>query len=179
MEGVGSRQSRASARYAASPSAPVFNGPVRRWKKQWVTSQTNGSGGGGNNNRKNPPPLLLCRWTPLSSSTADEPPRRRFRYAPIVPIERGNMKTLEKDSNGGRRTGITTTTTQTNNGSDIVSESDAITLSEKPSNGEEEEEEEALEPNEDQADSNKAPFHGFYPRDEKRTESNEGRKMMS
>lgn len=82
MEGAGSRQSRASSRYASSPSAPPFNGPVRKWKKQWVTSQSSGLNSG--NNRNNAPPLLLCRWTPLSATaSADEPPRRRFRYAPV------------------------------------------------------------------------------------------------
>uniref|UniRef100_A0A5B7AZD7 Uncharacterized protein n=1 Tax=Davidia involucrata TaxID=16924 RepID=A0A5B7AZD7_DAVIN len=100
MEGVGSRLGRASSRYGP---ATVFTGPVRKWKKQWVhvsssssnvsyqnTSQSNGNG---NNNAST---LLLCRWTPISqthtgnpdnNSGEAEPPRRKFRYTPIVVLE--------------------------------------------------------------------------------------------
>lgn len=95
MEGVGSRQSRASSRYSSSPSAPVFNGPVRKWKKQWVSSRSNNQHNG--SSRNDAPPLLLCRWTPLSA-TAEEP-RKRFRYAPIVPIEKGKSEGKEKVGN--------------------------------------------------------------------------------
>ncbi|KAL8462452.1 hypothetical protein ACS0TY_033464 [Phlomoides rotata] len=95
MEGAGSRQSRASSRYASGPSPAPFNGPVRRWKKQWVSDNQNKP-----NKRNDAPPLLLCRWTPLSA--ADEPPRRRARYTPIVPIEKGNMmKSTENEGRGG------------------------------------------------------------------------------
>ncbi|KAL0443331.1 UNVERIFIED_CONTAM: hypothetical protein Slati_2055800 [Sesamum latifolium] len=115
MEGVGSRQSRASSRYAPSPSAPVFSGPVRKWKKQWVSSQSNNQNNG--NNRNDAPPLLLCRWTPLpATATADEPRKRRFRYAPIVPIERGNVEALEKGSNEAR----TSIRSQSENGADMT-----------------------------------------------------------
>ncbi|KAG8386083.1 hypothetical protein BUALT_Bualt03G0112000 [Buddleja alternifolia] len=122
MEGVGSRQSRASARYGPGPSAAVFNGPVRKWKKQWVSSHSNA------NNRNDTPPLILCRWTPLSDA-ADEPPKRRFRYAPIVPIEKGNMEALEKVSDEAR----TSTMNQSKSGANMGSESDG--MFEKPSTG--------------------------------------------
>lgn len=90
MEGVGSRLGRASSRYG--PAATVFSGPVRKWKKRWVhVPQSYHSShpqfNGGNSSR-----LVLCRWTPISSSTvtdsgsagsAEEPPRRKFRYTPV------------------------------------------------------------------------------------------------
>lgn len=90
MEGVGSRLGRASSRYG--PSAAVFSGPVRKWKKRWVHvpqsyHSSHPQSNGGSSSR-----LLLCRWTPISSSTvtdsgspgsAEEPPRRKFRYTPV------------------------------------------------------------------------------------------------
>jgi hypothetical protein len=101
MEGVGSRLGRASSRYG--PAATVFTGPVRKWKKKWVhvsqstltyqnsQSQSNGHNSTTTNNGGSR--LLLCRWTPLSSSpaatavadsgSAEEPPRRKFRYTPV------------------------------------------------------------------------------------------------
>ncbi|KAJ8527651.1 hypothetical protein K7X08_015102 [Anisodus acutangulus] len=91
MEGVGSRLGRASSRYGSS--APVFSGPVRKWKKQWVSSSTqpnNNLRGNTNNNNVAGPKLMLCRWTPLSTSfrsSDDETPKRKFRYAPIVDLE--------------------------------------------------------------------------------------------
>ncbi|KAH6768048.1 hypothetical protein C2S51_013384 [Perilla frutescens var. frutescens] len=95
MEAAGSRQSRAASRYAASPSPPVFSGPVRKWKKQWVScshsTNTNANNGG---KRNEAPPLLLRRWTPLS---ADEPPARRFRYTPIVPIRKGKSRSVDDE----------------------------------------------------------------------------------
>ncbi|KAI3456879.1 hypothetical protein Pfo_013542 [Paulownia fortunei] len=163
MEGVGSRQSRASSRYASSPSAPVFNGPVRKWKKQWVSSSLSNNLNNGNN-RNNAPPLLLCRWIPLSASasaSADEPPRRRFRYAPIVPIEKGNMKAPEKVSNEAR----TSIRNQSNNGADRRSDSDDML--EKPSTGDIFREE-AQELTEDQADSNKSLVHGSYSEEKRK-----------
>uniref|UniRef100_A0A5B7B150 Uncharacterized protein n=1 Tax=Davidia involucrata TaxID=16924 RepID=A0A5B7B150_DAVIN len=106
MEGVGSRLGRASSRYGP---ATVFTGPVRKWKKQWVhvsssssnvsyqnTSQSNGNG---NNNAST---LLLCRWTPISPThTGDldkqeEPPRRKFRYTPIVVLEEQKREAAKK-----------------------------------------------------------------------------------
>ncbi|XP_065862454.1 uncharacterized protein [Euphorbia lathyris] len=103
MEGVGSRLGRASSRYGPSATPAVFNGPVRKWKKKWVhvsPSSTSGnqnshlqSNGHANSNNSR---LLLCRWTPLSPSPttatavdtpSEEPPRRRFRYTPIVVLE--------------------------------------------------------------------------------------------
>ncbi|KAL1556244.1 hypothetical protein AAHA92_11894 [Salvia divinorum] len=95
MEAVGSRQSRASSRYASGPSPPVFTGRVRKWRKQWVTSPAATISKAGK--RNDAPPLRLCRWTPLSSAAADDPPKRRFRYAPIVPIEKGKMKSVEEE----------------------------------------------------------------------------------
>ncbi|KAA8523634.1 hypothetical protein F0562_010057 [Nyssa sinensis] len=105
MEGVGSRLGRASARYGP---ATVFTGPVRKWKKQWVhvsssssnasyqnTSQANGNG------NSNGSTLLLCRWTPISqtnngnpdyNSGKPEPPRRKFRYTPIVVLEEAEKR---------------------------------------------------------------------------------------
>ncbi|XP_051125253.1 uncharacterized protein LOC127247461 isoform X2 [Andrographis paniculata] len=106
MEGVGSRQSRAASRYSSSPSAPVFNGPVRKWKKQWVSSRStnhNNGSSSSSSNRNDSSSLLLCRWTPIPA--AEEPRKRRRRYAPIVPIEKGKkMDGVEKMkiSNDGR-----------------------------------------------------------------------------
>ncbi|XP_057765585.1 uncharacterized protein LOC130986247 isoform X2 [Salvia miltiorrhiza] len=100
MEGVGSRQSRASSRYASGPSAPVFSGRVRKWKKQWVTSPAATITKAGK--RNDAPPLLLCRWTPLSA--ADDPPKRRFRYTPVVPIEKGKTSSVEDEGETGEKT---------------------------------------------------------------------------
>ncbi|XP_059662442.1 uncharacterized protein LOC132308393 [Cornus florida] len=103
MEGVSSRLGRASARYG---STTVFSGPVRKWKKQWVqvsssstlsyqnSSQSNGTG--------NASALLLCRWTPISpphtadSGEHEEPPRRKFRYTPIVVLEEQKKEAAKK-----------------------------------------------------------------------------------
>ncbi|KAK4439756.1 hypothetical protein Salat_0310500 [Sesamum alatum] len=154
MEGVGSRQSRASSRYAASPSAPVFNGPVRKWKKQWVSSHSNHQNNG--TNRNDAPPLLLCRWTPLPAS-ADEPRKRRFRYAPIVPIERGNVEALDKISNEAR----TSIRNQPDNGANMTTEADGML--EKPRTGDVTAEE-TQEMGEDQAGSNKSPAMAPIPK---------------
>ncbi|XP_050370326.1 uncharacterized protein LOC126788380 [Argentina anserina] len=104
MEGAGSRLSRASSRYG--PTTTVFSGPVRRWKKKWVhvppspssafSSRSQSNARNNDNNSR----LLLCRWTPISSaaansSTADERPRRRFRYTPVVALE-DQKKSVEK-----------------------------------------------------------------------------------
>lgn len=89
MEGIGSRLGRVSSRYGggSATSAPVFNGPVRKWKRQWVLCQSDNVAGGKGNNHQNPPPLFLCRWTPLPSTNSDEsstnPPKRKFRYTPV------------------------------------------------------------------------------------------------
>ncbi|KAK1405026.1 hypothetical protein POM88_004631 [Heracleum sosnowskyi] len=64
MEGVSSRLGRASSRYGGS--APVFTGPVRKWKKQWTP---------------------VPNSTDKSVKTEPELPRRKFRYAPIVGVE--------------------------------------------------------------------------------------------
>lgn len=94
MEGVASRLSRASSRYSGPSAAAVFNGRVRKWKKKWVRVSTSSVGvfraskpSGRSNSQHH---LLLHKWTPLSSATAvtdsgetEEPPKRRFRYAPV------------------------------------------------------------------------------------------------
>ncbi|KAL6975250.1 hypothetical protein U1Q18_024046 [Sarracenia purpurea var. burkii] len=111
MEGVGSRLGRASSRYGP---ATVFSGPVRKWRKQWVhvsssspsssatvsyqnTTATTSRSNNGNGNINNSSALVLRRWTPISPShagdadknsvTPEEPPRRKFRYIPIVVLE--------------------------------------------------------------------------------------------
>lgn len=91
MEGVGSRLGRASSRYG--PSTAVFSGPVRKWKKKWVhVSQSRVSYHSSHSQSNGSSRLLLCRWTPISPSTvsdttsagsADEAPRRKFRYTPV------------------------------------------------------------------------------------------------
>ncbi|KDP39195.1 hypothetical protein JCGZ_00952 [Jatropha curcas] len=109
MEGVGSRLGRASSRYGPSATATVFNGPVRKWKKKWVHvsppsstvshhnsnshSQSNGHANNTTNSR-----LLLCRWTPLSpaDATSEEPPKRKFRYTPIVVLEEEQRKAAKQ-----------------------------------------------------------------------------------
>ncbi|XP_073311651.1 uncharacterized protein [Primulina huaijiensis] len=149
MEGVGSRQSRASSRYGSSPAAPVFSGPVRKWKKQWVSSRpTNTSG----NNRNDGPPLLLCRWTPLSTG-ADEPRKRRFRYTPVVPIEKGDTESVEKLRNEDKLM-ERNQTKGFRNGSD-ASNGDIST-------------EETQELSEDQSDSNKIAVDGLFSKEKKK-----------
>lgn len=100
MEGTGPRLSRVFSRYGVGPgpSAPVFNGPVRKWKRKWVRSQPNNdstAGGKGNylrqqqQHHQKTPSVLLCRWTPLTSSNSDgssEPSKRKFRYTPVSPL---------------------------------------------------------------------------------------------
>lgn len=95
MEGVASRLSRASSRYSGPSATAVFNGRVRKWKKKWVRVSTSPVGifraskptARSNSSQHH---LLLHKWTPLSSTTvtaasgeAEEPPKRRFRYAPV------------------------------------------------------------------------------------------------
>ncbi|KAI3804744.1 hypothetical protein L1987_26531 [Smallanthus sonchifolius] len=111
MEGIGSRTGRPSSRYG---SAPVFTGPVRRWQKQWVHvssssssvsyNHNNSSNSNGNNNNNNDiSAIRIRRWTPVpaaqsggdSESVAEERPRRKLRYAPIVVLE-GKKKEAEK-----------------------------------------------------------------------------------
>ncbi|XP_076904411.1 uncharacterized protein LOC143596123 [Bidens hawaiensis] len=109
MEGIGSRTGRPSSRYG---SAPVFTGPVRRWQKQWVNvsssssssvtynhSNTSNSNGTTTNNVS---AIRVRRWTPVptksggvSESVAEEPQRRKLRYAPIVVLH-GKKKEAEK-----------------------------------------------------------------------------------
>ncbi|KAK3032448.1 hypothetical protein RJ639_037261 [Escallonia herrerae] len=90
MEGVGSRPSRTSARYGQAPV--LKTGLVRKWKKQWVTSQSN-NGNSNSNGNSSASTLVLCRWTPISANSGDnsgkpeERPRRKFRYTPIVVSE--------------------------------------------------------------------------------------------
>ncbi|KAI8557543.1 hypothetical protein RHMOL_Rhmol04G0018700 [Rhododendron molle] len=102
MEGVGSRLGRASSRYGSSSSA-VFSGPVRKWKRRWVHVSyptTNSSrSNNANNTHNNSSALVLCRWTPISGDNSvktEEPPRRKFRYVPIVVLEDQKQEASEK-----------------------------------------------------------------------------------
>ncbi|XP_073128331.1 uncharacterized protein [Henckelia pumila] len=149
--GVGSRQSRASSRYGSGPAAPVFSGPVRKWKKQWVSSRPTNAGG---NNRNDGPPLLLCRWTPLSTA-ADEPRKRRFRYTPIVPIEKGDIESVEKLRNEDKLS-ERNQTKGFRNGSD-ASNGDIST-------------EETQELSEDQSDSNKNAGDGLFCKEKRKND---------
>ncbi|CAE6241783.1 unnamed protein product [Arabidopsis arenosa] len=116
MEGVGSRLSRTSSRYSGPAATAVFSGRVRKWKKKWVRVSTSSVGvfrasksnGRNNSNSNSPHHLLLHKWTPLTSATVtasdangsgetEEPPKRRFRYAPIAMLEH-REKVIAKDS---------------------------------------------------------------------------------
>ncbi|KAF5815027.1 hypothetical protein HanXRQr2_Chr03g0118151 [Helianthus annuus] len=106
MEGIGSRTGRPSSRYG---SAPVFTGPVRRWQKQWVnvssssssiTYNHNNSSNSNGSNNSNVSAIRIRRWTPVpsgrdSESVAEERPKRKIRYAPIVVLD-GKRKEAEK-----------------------------------------------------------------------------------
>ncbi|VVB16071.1 unnamed protein product [Arabis nemorensis] len=119
MEGVGARLSRTSSRYSGPATTAVFSGRVRKWKKKWVrvstssvgvfrASKSNGRNNNNSNSSNSPHHLLLHKWTPLSSATVtpsdangfgetEEPPKRRFRYAPIAMLEH-REKVASKDS---------------------------------------------------------------------------------
>ncbi|GFQ02866.1 hypothetical protein PHJA_002430500 [Phtheirospermum japonicum] len=103
MEGVGARLGRSSSRYGP---APVFTGPVRKWKKKWVhvpppnSNHHNQTAANGSNGSAH---LLLFKWTPIAPGqikdnesnkddvvATEEPPRRRFKYIPIVVLEEQN-----------------------------------------------------------------------------------------
>uniref|UniRef100_A0A7N0U1J6 Uncharacterized protein n=1 Tax=Kalanchoe fedtschenkoi TaxID=63787 RepID=A0A7N0U1J6_KALFE len=92
MEGMGSSSSRLGGRSSSryGPAPPVFNGPVRKWKKEWVhvapRPPTHAKA------RKDTCRLLLCKWTPTTSS---QPPRRRFRYAPVADVRKLKTDTKE------------------------------------------------------------------------------------
>ncbi|KAI3755897.1 hypothetical protein L1987_55706 [Smallanthus sonchifolius] len=106
MEGIGSRTGRPSSRYG---SAAVFTGPVRRWQKQWVHVSSSSSSvsynhsNTSNSNNNDISAIRIRRWTPVpaaqsagdSESVAEERPRRKLRYAPIVVLE-GKKKEAEK-----------------------------------------------------------------------------------
>ncbi|KAI3703015.1 hypothetical protein L6452_28769 [Arctium lappa] len=107
MEGIGSRTGRPSSRYG---SAPVFTGPVRRWQKQWIhvsssspVSYNHSNNFNSNRNKNDVSAVRIRRWTPVpvdqsggeSESVAEERPRRKLRYAPIVVLE-GKKKEAEK-----------------------------------------------------------------------------------
>ncbi|KFK27122.1 hypothetical protein AALP_AA8G337700 [Arabis alpina] len=112
MEGVGARLSRTSSRYSGPATTAVFSGRVRKWKKKWVRVSTSSVGvfraskANGRNNNSNssnsPHHLLLHKWTPsVTASDAngetEEPPKRRFRYAPVAMLEH-REKVASKDS---------------------------------------------------------------------------------
>ncbi|CAN8301844.1 unnamed protein product [Cochlearia groenlandica] len=114
MEGVGSRLSRTSSRYSGPAATAVFNGRVRKWKKKWIRVSTSPVGvfrasksnAHNINNNNSPHHLLLRKWTPLTSANTaatavsdatEEPPKRRFRYAPIAMLEHRD-RLVSKDS---------------------------------------------------------------------------------
>ncbi|KAE9452733.1 hypothetical protein C3L33_15353, partial [Rhododendron williamsianum] len=78
MEGVGARLGRSSTRYG--PTSTVFNGPVRKWKKKWVSPPSSNNNNNAssnhhhshqsstNNNSNGSSHLLLYKWTPISQS---------------------------------------------------------------------------------------------------------------
>ncbi|KAL3733421.1 hypothetical protein ACJRO7_022874 [Eucalyptus globulus] len=121
MEGAGSRLSRASSRYG--PTATVFNGPVRKWKKRWVhVSPPSAAAAPASHHRSHFQPnhpasnLFLCRWTPVSSGasaapdggdgggggsgSAEEAPRRKYRYTPIAVLEDHTKAAARKAEEG-------------------------------------------------------------------------------
>ncbi|CAI9787805.1 unnamed protein product [Fraxinus pennsylvanica] len=129
MEGGGTRLGRASSRYGPTQPPPVFDGPVRKWKKQWVSSQSSSS----DSKRKSTPSILLCRWTPLSSTATaadsanpDQTPKRRCRYTPIVPIEKEKKEAQEKVSNEGSTSKENQSKASANMGSDNIFENPSI-----------------------------------------------------
>ncbi|CAN4096840.1 unnamed protein product [Withania somnifera] len=118
MEGVGSRLGRAASRYG---SAPVFSGPVRKWKKQWVTTQPNNLRGTDNANNVTGSKLMLCRWTPLSSfhsgdsTMPEETPKRKFRYAPIVNLEEKKKEAPDNEAKSRKLNQAITSSTSNDN----------------------------------------------------------------
>ncbi|XP_042402193.1 uncharacterized protein LOC121992106 [Zingiber officinale] len=100
MEGVGARLGRSSTRYGP---ATVFSGPVRKWKKRWITlAAPNNSAAARVNGNAARSHLLLYKWAPVSSTPADstaqpeEPPPRKFRYVPISVLEDQKQEDAEK-----------------------------------------------------------------------------------
>ncbi|KAL6544707.1 hypothetical protein OROMI_023569 [Orobanche minor] len=121
MEGVGARLGRSSTRYGPTP---VFTGPVRKWKKKWVdvpppnSNHHNHTASNGSNGSTH---LLLFKWTPAvpiqtqdsnndindtnngnaesnhdDGVASEEPPRRKFKYIPIVVLEEQNDEFSEQ-----------------------------------------------------------------------------------
>ncbi|KAL6553191.1 hypothetical protein OROGR_007033 [Orobanche gracilis] len=121
MEGVGARLGRSSTRYGPTP---VFTGPVRKWKKKWVhvpppnSNHHNHTAPNGTNSSTH---LLLFKWTPAAPTqnkdsnndindtsndnaesnqddgvAEEEPPRRKFKYIPIVVLEEQNDELSEQ-----------------------------------------------------------------------------------
>ncbi|GMP65225.1 hypothetical protein CsSME_00026118 [Camellia sinensis var. sinensis] len=81
-----------------SSSSSYRNNNSSNNKSSTRPNTKNGNGGNGNGNGSGSgskaSALLLCRWTPISPSDSDnnsvipdEPPRRKFRYTPIVALE--------------------------------------------------------------------------------------------
>ncbi|KAG6532109.1 hypothetical protein ZIOFF_005947 [Zingiber officinale] len=100
MEGVGARLGRSSTRYGP---ATVFSGPVRKWKKRWITVATpNNSSAAKANGNAARSRLLLYKWAPVSSTPADgaaqpeEHPPRNFRYVPVRIISCWKRKERKK-----------------------------------------------------------------------------------
>ncbi|KAL3503554.1 hypothetical protein ACH5RR_038003 [Cinchona calisaya] len=111
MEGTGPRLSRVYSRYGVGPppSPPIFNGPVRKWKRKWVPSEPkidyNAAATAGKRtthqqqqqDAPSPPRLLLCRWTPLNNSgDSSEPSKRKFRYTPVIVLEEKKKEAFRK-----------------------------------------------------------------------------------
>ena len=87
MEGVGARTGRSSSRYGTTT---VFNGPVRKWKKDWVpippssssssnsnqnhhpnnNNNNNHSSTNGNVNGSSVSHLRLYKWTPINKDNS-------------------------------------------------------------------------------------------------------------
>ncbi|KAL3627410.1 hypothetical protein CASFOL_028773 [Castilleja foliolosa] len=120
MEGVGARLGRSSSRYGPTT---VFTGPVRKWKKKWISVPPSNSNnhnhtaanGAIRESNGSASHLLLYKWSPITPSQnkdgngnadskaseddaveAEEPPRRKFKYIPIAVLEEQNNELSEQ-----------------------------------------------------------------------------------
>ena len=119
MEGVGARLGRSSSRYGATT---VFNGPVRKWKKDWVPippsssnnsnhhhhhnnnnnhhhSSSNGNVNGSNGNSASH--LRLYKWTPLNKETSSNDNNSNTSSSNNNKVSSSNID----DSNGNKDSG--------------------------------------------------------------------------
>ncbi|EPS69838.1 hypothetical protein M569_04925, partial [Genlisea aurea] len=118
MEGVGARLGRSSTRYGP---APVFTGPVRKWKKKWVhvlpsTSSANRTVNGGNESSH----ILLYKWTPTASERSNDDKagnrnsddsgsvadtkKRKFKYIPVIAVEEQTSQHQTDDESSSKQT---------------------------------------------------------------------------